>query len=391
MSAIGGRVSYERGEPDTGLLMEMSGSMLPRGRDQRGAYIKEGVWLLHNRAMADGEAPFHRQPMTLQRGGFNYTVVLDGRLCGRGEWSGLGRDVSAESDAVFALECYLVYGTSFTRHICGSFALAIWDEKHGELILVTDGEGSRPLFYTIQGNDFVFASEIKGLLRAIPSGAAIDVDRLRAHLIAPPGTYGGADLYRDICALPGGHCAVLSRMGLTVFPYEIEERVGTEWERRIALPVEPAYPDGEELRQALTEALFAFDYPQFDAGMPALLRLMAQSRERRLTVEDDTLYAHIGYAKERADRLGQGKGKVLRVVAPDSVRVKERELKKMDRRMERLLREIDTSPLCRLYGADWREIPAKEKNTAKRIRMWGILYQSLLWERNYPIIVNGTR
>ena len=388
MSAIGGWICYEGRVPETTLLTDMSRAMLPRGKDQRGAYLREGGCLFHNRSLSDGESPDFRQPLTLCRGGWNYTVVLDGRAWGRGEWSGVDGDITSESDASLVLECYLAYGSSFWKHLEGSFALAIWDERRGELILGVDREGSRPLFYSRQGDALLFASEIKGLLRGMPSGAVVDRGYLRRHLLSPIGTVGAGEIYRDIRSLPAGHCAILSRMGLSFFQYGAPDALSAPVERTGEVyPLTAWCPEEAELRRSLTEALFSFDYPQFDCLMPALLRLMDTRRERRLWIGDEMLYAHIGYARERADRLGQRRGRVIRSVLPGSVALRERELKKMDRQMRELLDGMDLAIPDHLFGTDWREALEREKNTAKRIRMRGMLYQSILWNQHYSLVL----
>ncbi len=386
MSAIGGGICYGKSLSASELMLTMSRAMLLRGREQRGAYIREGGWLFHNRSSADGGAPWFRQPLTLKKEGHPYTVVLDGRIWGRGNLSGLSGDITSESDAMLALECYLAYGASFLKHLDGTFALAIWDERRGELILAVDQDGSRPLFYLQQGEEFFFSSEIKGLLRAMPSGAVIDRQRLHTHLTAPMGSVGGGDLYRGIGSLPAGHCMILSRMGAALFPYESEGEKSSETPK-IAIPLEWYCPEEVGLREMMTEILFAFDYPQFDHWMPSLLHTMDRRKEKNLVVADEILHGDIGYARERADRLGQSRGRVLIPVCAETAVTKERELKQMDRRMRHLLEEADTAVLDHLYGADWRTASEREKNTAKRIRMLGILYQSVLWNQHYSLFL----
>ncbi len=387
MSAIGGGICYGEKSLSAELMLRMSRAMLLRGRDQRGAYIKKNGWLFHNRSAADGGAPWFRQPLTAKKDGYPYTVVLDGRLWGRGDWSGLCGDITSESDAMLALDCYLAYGASFLKHLDGTFALAIWDERRGELILAVDKDGSRPLFYMKQGEEFLFSSEIKGLLRVMPCGAVVDKERLWTHLTFPMGSVSGGELYREIGALPAGHCMILSRMGASMFSYQTEGEPRQAEKQGSVLSLDWCCPEEGELRGMMTEILFSFDYPQFDHWMPALLRLMDQRKDKILTVGDETRHGDIGYAWERADRLGQSRGKVLRSVPTETVGVRERELKRMDRLMSHLLEETDQAILDYLYGTDWRAFLERERNTAKRIRMQGILYQSVLWNRHYSLIL----
>ena len=45
------------------------------------------------------------------------------------------------------------------------FAIAIWDKKRKKLTLIRDRVGVKPLYYYFDGNVFIFASEIKALLK----------------------------------------------------------------------------------------------------------------------------------------------------------------------------------------------------------------------------------
>lgn len=67
-------------------------------------------------------------------------------------------------DAQIVLELYQKYGEKFLDKIDGSYAIAIWDGKQKILFLAKDRLGTKPLFYTKQGNCIIFASEIKAIL-----------------------------------------------------------------------------------------------------------------------------------------------------------------------------------------------------------------------------------
>jgi asparagine synthetase B (glutamine-hydrolysing) len=58
----------------------------------------------------------------------------------------------------------LEWGEKCVDKFNGIFAFAIWDEKKKQLFLTRDRIGVKPLFYSQQGNSFLFASEIKAIL-----------------------------------------------------------------------------------------------------------------------------------------------------------------------------------------------------------------------------------
>ena len=54
-------------------------------------------------------------------------------------------------------------GVDFVEALDGMFALAIWDERAGRLLLARDRVGKKPLFYALDDAPVVFGSEIKAL------------------------------------------------------------------------------------------------------------------------------------------------------------------------------------------------------------------------------------
>ena len=381
MSGIGGMVALDRGRVRQDYFMDMSRSLLLRGADQRGAYWNGAVGLFCGQK---GEGDF--QPVMSCLGGTNYVAVVDGAPRGRGDFLGMPSSPDTEGGRL-ALSSYCALGSDFLEVLGGEYAVALWDEGRRELVLARDGSGRYPLFYRVEGGELMFASEIKALLRTLPEGPIIDRGRLRSHLFSPPGSFAGEDLYRDISAIPMGCGGIFSRMGMTVFsPRGEGERVEeplAEGEAEIFCP------DASTMEQMLTEALFAFDYPQFDGFMPLLFREMEIARRTKQTAlgfADGTRWMSLPYAREREDRLGALYGITLKGHTPIRLTVKEREWKKMDRILGKLLGGETEHRLNRILGEGWLAMVEQEKNLPKRIRMEGMLYQTVLWEKEYRVI-----
>ena len=75
-----------------------------------------------------------------------------------------GHSFRTGTDVEVIIHLYEEYGTDFPKYLNGQFAIAIYDEKIKQLILVRDQIGICPLFYTIADNRVIFASEIKAIL-----------------------------------------------------------------------------------------------------------------------------------------------------------------------------------------------------------------------------------
>ena len=112
-----------------------------------------------------------------------------------------------------------------------------------------------------------------------------------------------------------------------------------------------------------------------------------QSRPYPFYVEDPMLCASITYARERADRLGAMRGVLAISIPPKEPDARERERKRLDRALNSLLASADQHQLRQIFGQPILDTVRRERNVEKRIRMQGLLYQSLLWLEHYPILL----
>jgi asparagine synthase (glutamine-hydrolysing) len=92
------------------------------------------------------------------------------------------------------------------------FAFGIWDESRSRLFLARDRMGIKPLYYTWGNGKFLFASEIKALLRHPDVEADIDPQALY-HYLTFLTTPAPLTLFRGIHKLPPGHRAIVDADG----------------------------------------------------------------------------------------------------------------------------------------------------------------------------------
>ena len=384
MSAICGIVDMNKRSTDFGVLRSMGRAMVLRGADQSGAYVNGGVGLLCNR-MILGESEQARQPHTVTRGGKNFTVCFDGELDGMRSEGGEYRYLDYSSDAEMALEYYLSFGNGCFSRLRGDFALAICDEYRGEVLLARSEGSSRPLYFSWDGGRLVFASEIKGMLCAMPWEVRISSEALKTHLFSPAGTCTGGQIYSDIEELPIGSCAVFSRLGMSAFEISAvaAERADIGSFGDIIVPSHVEQKSASELRYSLAEALVAFDYPQFDHGMIAFVDALKDARakqKRTVRISDGTCAAHSRYSSERADRLGGFCGvRVYSVPSEEDCAKSAKHLKRLDKALDGELERTNIPLLERIYGSDVVERVRGERDIAARIRQKGMLCQSVMW------------
>jgi asparagine synthase (glutamine-hydrolysing) len=109
----------------------------------------------------------------------------------RRELRSRGHHFSTDCDAEVVVHGYEEWGDAILRRLNGMFALAIADERRGELLLARDRFGIKPLVHTT-GDPFAFSSSALSLVRAGLSAGDIDLGALRQYatlqFLVPPST-----------------------------------------------------------------------------------------------------------------------------------------------------------------------------------------------------------
>ena len=112
-------------------------------------------------------------------------------------------------DASIVLAAYRQWGDEAWRRLSGMFAIALWDGRREQLLLVTDQFGYKPLNWRYVDGCLVFASEFAPLLQPEPAPAmdALALLELQTHGdVMPPRT-----LYAGVSTVPQGQLLRLQR------------------------------------------------------------------------------------------------------------------------------------------------------------------------------------
>ncbi len=200
------------GEYDGSLARKAVSILSHRGPDYCGIVEGKDFFIAHNRlsivdlSMASAQ-PMQKDEVLLSFNGEIYNFkALKKRL-----------DIpfKTQSDTEVILAAYQKWGVSFVDHLEGMFAIALYDK--GKLYLFRDRLGKKPLYYMRGPRQFVFASEIKGVLPFLKN-KRMNQDALHAYLSflapTPPHTF-----YEGIEKLESGHFALYENGKLEVKPY----------------------------------------------------------------------------------------------------------------------------------------------------------------------------
>ncbi len=135
-------------------------AMAHRGPDYCGIVEQEKLFFAHNRlSIIDLRAAAH-QPMRHNDLLLSFNGEIYNHKALRQELS-CDFDFKSDSDTEVLLAAYRKWGLSFVDRLVGMFAIAILDGD--DLYLFRDRLGKKPLFYLHNREQFIFASEIKGL------------------------------------------------------------------------------------------------------------------------------------------------------------------------------------------------------------------------------------
>ncbi|MFF5085329.1 asparagine synthase-related protein [Actinoplanes sp. NPDC000266] len=147
---------------------------------------------------ADWRHPEHPDP--------DLSVVVDGQLSNRThlEHQLFERPRPLASDADLLLHAYRAWGAGLADRIDGSYAIAIWDNRARQLVLMRDAIGAKTLFYAQRGDGVVFASTVTALLAHPEVEPIVDADGLNELLALGPVRTPGHGVIRDVAeVLPG--------------------------------------------------------------------------------------------------------------------------------------------------------------------------------------------
>ncbi|CCO23249.1 asparagine synthase (glutamine-hydrolyzing) [Maridesulfovibrio hydrothermalis] len=213
MCAIAGLIDFSH-STGTGQLeriaRKMGEAQNHRGPDGHGQWSdpESGIALDHRRlAIIDltdeGVQPMHscsRRYVTV----FNGEIYNYRELRAKLEQAEGFRGWRGHSDTEVMLEAFEQWGfEKAVKSFNGMFSIALWDRENRQLFLARDRMGEKPLYYSNQGDTFLFGSELKALMAHESFVKNIDrhslASYLRYHYVPAPRT-----IFKDVhCLMPG--------------------------------------------------------------------------------------------------------------------------------------------------------------------------------------------
>jgi asparagine synthase (glutamine-hydrolysing) len=308
-------------DPDR--VRAMADAIAHRGPDDSGLEVlASGELVLGHRRLAIIDlSPLGHQPMAHPSGKF--WIVFNGEIYNfreiRADLIAAGERFRSESDTEVLLAAYARWGVTCLQRLRGMFAFALWDETRGEILLVRDRFGVKPLYYHLGSDGLTFASEMRGIREGQRTKGAISaasaVEFLRYGYVSAPNS-----LIADVfCVPPGCIVRVNSALATNVERYWSPSALYDPTEsaplrRELAALEDDALLDRFE--EQLTEAFdlrMVADVPVglfLSGGIDSSIvaTLLARNRGLRLRTYTigyaDSGFNEIPYAREIAQELG---------------------------------------------------------------------------------------
>ncbi len=196
-------------------LFSMTDAMIHRGPDDSGYHLEQNLGLGFRRlAIVDiegGNQPLYNEDRSV-------VIVCNGETYNfrelRARLEAQGHHFTTNCDVEVLLHLYEEEGADFLPRLNGQFAFALYDTSKKRLLLARDHVGIAPLFYADAGGLFLFASEIKGLLKHPSISREVDLTGLD-QVFSFPGCLAPRTMFKGVRSLEAGHFLLVDGHGIT--------------------------------------------------------------------------------------------------------------------------------------------------------------------------------
>ena len=222
------------------LLKRLETALKHRGPDGYGYWLSPTtkMGLVHRRlSIIDtsfrGRQPFESTDQSTILS-FNGEIYNHPKL--KQELESLGCTYQSNCDTESILHAYQKWGINCLNKFNGMFAFALFDQSSGDLFLVRDRFGIKPMYFSVQGGILSFASEIKALW-TLPFITKKIIPEMVSHYLSLMITPAPLTLFDGIYKLPAGWYAKYSKDGDLSFH---------QWYDPITILEQPYQPQSEE-------------------------------------------------------------------------------------------------------------------------------------------------
>jgi len=213
MCGITGIVNLDKKPVEKKILEKMNASLSHRGPDDEGFFIEKNIGLAQRRLSILDLSPLGHQPMFYDNN--NLAIVFNGEIYNyleiRAELIILGYKFRSQTDTEVILAAYQEWGTDCLARFNGMWAFVIYDKKNDLIFAARDRLGVKPFYYLEDKEKFLFASEIKALLKHPEIKSEPNEKIVWDYLIRGLVDHSEDTFFRHVKELRGGYYLVLRK------------------------------------------------------------------------------------------------------------------------------------------------------------------------------------
>lgn len=223
MCGFVGFIGKQNKEEKKKIIKNMADAIIHRGPDSDGYFCDDNVALGFRRLsiidLAGGSQPIYNEDkskvIVFNGEVYNYQEIKE-KLIKK------GHIFKTNTDTEVILHGYEEYKEELFPQLRGMFAFVIYDTKTKELVGCRDHFGIKPFYYYKNGNEFMFGSEIKGLIPNPNFKKEVNDKALKMYLIFQYSVFEET-FFKNVFKLKPGHYFKYKKGSLEIKQYfEIE-------------------------------------------------------------------------------------------------------------------------------------------------------------------------
>lgn len=243
MCGFVGFVGKQSKEEKRKIIKDMADMIVHRGPDSDGYYIDDNVALGFRRLsiidLDKGGQPIYNEDKSM-------VIVFNGEIYNykelKEELINKGHKFKTNTDTEVILHGYEEYREEIFNKLRGMFSFVIYDIKNNTLLGVRDPFGIKPFYYYKNDKEFMFASEIKGMLANPNFKKEINDKSLKMYLIFQYSVFEET-FFKNVYKLKPGHYFIYKNNNLEVkqyfdIIYQKEDKPYEEYQREITKVLE---------------------------------------------------------------------------------------------------------------------------------------------------------
>lgn len=185
MCGISGIIHLDRSPVPEPQIWDMIKAMKHRGPNDNGTFFEDGIGFGFVRLSIIDLSPAGHQPMFSHDE--RYVIIFNGEIFNyvelREELKAKGHQFRTKTDTEVLIQSYVEWGEDMLHKLNGMWTFVIYDRKEKTVFGSRDRYGIKPLYYAIDGNRLIFASEIPSILAVLGKKPTADQNALFDFLI----------------------------------------------------------------------------------------------------------------------------------------------------------------------------------------------------------------